>query len=255
MDGSTASGRVSSGRVTPAPTHVAILGLGPSLSAYLDIVKTMGGRSAYCDEVWAINALGDCVACDRIFHMDDVRVQETRAAALPDSNIAHMLRWLRRHPGPIYTSRVHADFPGLVAYPLEAVINDLGQAYFNSTAAYAVAYAIHLGVRKISIHGMDFTYPDAHDAEKGRACVEFWLGIAHARGIKISVGRGTTLLDAFVAFPDRFYGYDTHRVKLTGGEPGAYRVEFVEVEAPSAEEIEARYDHGRHPNAIVEAGT
>jgi hypothetical protein len=51
-------------------------------------------------------------------------------------------------------------------------------AYFNSTAAYAVAYAIHMGVKKISVFGMDFTYPNAHDAEKGRACVEFWLGIA-----------------------------------------------------------------------------
>jgi hypothetical protein len=41
-------------------------------------------------------------------------------------------------------------------------------------------------VKKISLFGMDFTYPNAHDAEKGRACVEFWLGIAAARGIELA---------------------------------------------------------------------
>lgn len=234
-----------------APAHVAIVGLGPSVREYLSLVNSVGGRSAYCDEVWAINALGDTIACDRVFHMDDVRVQELRAAANPDSNIANMLRWMRAHPGPIYTSRTHPDYPGLVAYPLQEVINDTGQAYFNSTAAYAIAYAVYLGVRKISVHGFDFTYPDAHHAEKGRACVEFWLGVAWARGIKIGITRQTTLFDAYLPFDQRLYGYDTLKVDLRC-EAGAYRVAFEERAPPTAEEIEARYDHSRHPNAFVE---
>jgi hypothetical protein len=163
------------------PNHVAILGMGPSLAQYMAIVRGLCGRSAYCDEVWAINGLGDVFQCDRIFHMDDVRIQEIRAAAAPESNIANMLRWLKKHPGPVMTSRAHPDYPGLVEFPLEDVINDLGFAYLNNTAAYAVAYAIHLGVKKISLYGCDFTYANAHDAEKGRACVEYWLGFAKAR--------------------------------------------------------------------------
>ncbi len=255
MDGSAGSTEprfVPGAGHPPAPGHVAVLGLGPSLKAFVDIAKSLGGRSAYCDEVWGINAVGDVIACDRVFHMDDVRVQEIRATARPESNIAKMLRWIARHPGPIYTSRLHPDYPGLVEYPLEAVINDLGQAYFNSTAAYAIAYAIHIGVKKISIHGMDFTYPNAHDAEKGRGCVEFWLGVAHARGIKIGLTRETSLLDGYVPFADRFYGYDTRRVKLSGT-AGAYRIELEEHDNPlTADEIEARYDHSRHPNALVD---
>jgi hypothetical protein len=43
--------------------------------------------------------------------MDDVRIQEIRAAARPESNIATMLGWMRKHPGPIYTSRLHPDYP------------------------------------------------------------------------------------------------------------------------------------------------
>jgi len=66
-----------------APAHVAILALGPSVTQYLEITKRLGGRAKFCDEVWTINALGDVFACDKIFHMDDVRVQEIRAQADP----------------------------------------------------------------------------------------------------------------------------------------------------------------------------
>ncbi|MBW8815587.1 MAG: hypothetical protein JF588_19370, partial [Caulobacterales bacterium] len=60
---------------TPLPPkkHICILGLGPSLQQYIDITRRLGGRRRLADETWAINALGDVVACDRVFHMDDVR--------------------------------------------------------------------------------------------------------------------------------------------------------------------------------------
>jgi hypothetical protein len=108
--------------------------------------------------------------------MDDVRVQMIRAAADPGSNIARMVEWLRGYQGRVITSRKHPDFACLEEFPLAKVIEAYPCGYFNSTAAYAIAYAIHKGAKKITVFGMDFTYPDAHEAEKGRACVEFWLG-------------------------------------------------------------------------------
>jgi hypothetical protein len=234
-----------------APSHVAILGLGPSLAQFMSLARGLGGRNAYCDEVWAINSLGDVFQCDRVFHMDDVRIQEIRAAAAPESNIAVMLKWMRKHPGPIITSRAHPDYPGLVEFPLADVINDLGFAYLNNTAAYAVAYAIHIGVKKISLYGCDFTYPNAHDAEKGRACVEFWLGFAKARGIQIATANSSSLIDACVPWEEKLYGYDAVKVSMKkDGEK--YAVEFTLRDVlPSAEEIEARYDHSAHPNKLV----
>ena len=235
------------------PEHVAILGLGPSLEQYVDIVKRMGGKHAYCTEVWGINAVAGVLMCDRVFHMDDVRVQEVRAAALPESNIARMLEWLKVHPGPIITSRAHPDYPGLVEFPLEEVLNQFKFAYFNSTAAYAVAYAIWLGVKKISMFGCDFTYPNSHDAEKGRACVEFWLAMAAARGIQLTISTKSTLMDAIHTQADRIYGYDTLDLTLRVDDAGYCHVDKVpRDELPSAEEIEAKYDHSRHPNVMVE---
>lgn len=234
------------------PAHVAIVGMGPSSNQYVHICKTLGGRHKYADETWVINALGAILDHDRIFHMDDVRIQQIRADAAPQSNIAAMLEWLKEHPGPIVTSRAHVDYPGLVEFPLEDVLNNCPNGYFNSTAAYAVAYAIHIGVKKISCFGMDYTLPNAHDAEKGRACVEFWLGIAAERGIKIVVPKTTSLLDAMHTQAQRFYGYDTLELAITR-EGERIKVGFTERdELPTAEEIEAAYDHSAHPNALVE---
>lgn len=237
-----------------APAHVAILGLGPSVKTYLELTKRMGGRRKFADETWSINALGDVFVCDRIFHMDDVRIQEIRAAAAPDSNIAAMLKWLRTHPGPVYTSRTHEDYPGLVAYPLEAVVDSTGYAYMNNTAAYAVAYAIYIGVKKITVFGCDFTYENSHHAEKGRACVEFWLGIAAARGIKLSIPQSSSLMDGCEPMAEKLYGYDTLDVAIGRNAEGRIKLDFTEKKKlPTAEEIEHRYDHTRHPNALVEA--
>lgn len=234
--------------------HVAILGLGPTAHQFLRLATGLGGRSAYCDEVWTINALGDVLASDLVFHMDDVRVQQIRADAKPESNIARMLAWMRTYRGRIITSRAHPDFPCLVEFPLADLLNAYPCGYFNSTAAYAVAYAVHdVEVTKISVFGMDFTYPNAHDAEKGRACVEFWLGIAHSRGIELAMPRQTSLMDALAPRTERFYGYDCVDLGIARDADGKIAVTFTErAEVPSAEEIEDRYDHSRHPNPLVE---
>jgi SAM-dependent methyltransferase len=236
-----------------APEHVAILALGPSVGSYLEFTKRLGGRDKFCDEVWGINAIGNVFECDRVFHMDDVRIQEIRAQASPQGNIAAMLPWLRRHPGPVYTSRPHPDYPGLVAYPLEEVVRDTGYAYMNSTAAHAVAFAVYLRVKKITLFGMDFTYEHSHHAEKGRACVEFWLGIAAARGIQISIPQKSSLMDGCEPPRERLYGYDTVDVKIARDSDGRHAVSFTERDGPlpSAEEIEKRYDHTLHPNPLI----
>lgn len=246
--------RVPFDHMAKAPKRVAILGLGPSVTQYLELTKRMGGRHKHFDEVWAINALGDVFAVDRIFHMDDVRIQEIRAAAAPDSNIATMLAWLKTHPGPIITSRAHPDYPGLVEFPLQAFLREIdGTAYFNSTAAYAIAYAIFIGVEHLAVFGNDFTYENSHHAEKGRACVEFWMGYAKARGMQVTVPHVSSLLDACNTPEARLYGYDTLKVSIQRTAEDGPIVTTTERETlPTAEEIEARYDHTRHVNPLLD---
>jgi hypothetical protein len=235
--------------------HIAILGLGPSVDQYLELTKRAGGRHSLFDETWAINALGDVFACDLIFHMDDIRIQEIRARAKPESNIAAMVGWIKTSGVPIVTSRKHEKYPALVDFPLEDVLNHLGHDYFNNTAAYAVAFAIHIGASQISLFGMDYTYPNVHDAEKGRACVEFWLGQAHARGIKISLPKNTSLMDSMYPQASRLYGYDTLDVAFNMQDDGYLKLGFTARETlPTAEQIEKNYDHAA-PIAEQHLGT
>ena len=230
----------------PPSRHIAILGLGPSLDQYTDQVKRAGGRSAFCDETWVINALGDLFACDLVFHMDDIRVQLLRAEAKPESNIARMVDWIKRSPVPVVTSRAHPDYPALVEFPLEDVLNHLGHDYFNNTAAYAVAMAIHIGATKISCFGMDFTYPNVNHAEKGKACVEFWLGQAHARGIEIGLPKTSTLMDSCYPREARLYGYDCVDVDFLIEADGHLALSFKDrATLPTAEQVEANYDHSK----------
>ena len=230
--------------------HVSILGMGPSIDDFTDFAKRFGGSHSFCDEVWGINNVGGVFQCDRVFHMDDVRVQERRAEAQPKSNIANMLKWMRGHSGPIYTSHVDPGYPGLVPYPVQDVIQDLGMVYFNSTVAWAVAFAIHARVGVISLFGLDFSYQHSHKAERGRACVEFWLAAARARGIKINVSANTSLLDACEDPDSKLYGFDGYKVNVAdNGE-----VTFEPRDLPTAQEVEARYNHDQPSSYHVRQG-
>ncbi|MGE0722813.1 MAG: hypothetical protein AB7O45_00485 [Alphaproteobacteria bacterium] len=233
-----------------APAHVAIVALGASSLEYVKAAEGYGGRHCF-DEVWTVNSFGGVLQADRVFHMDDVRVQEARAAADPTGKIARMLEWMRTAPGPIYTSRPHPDYPGLVAYPLEAVINAAGADYFNGTPPYALALAIAIGVRRLSLYGFDYSYPNQHDAEQGRGCAEYWIGRAEARGIEVEVAASSTLLDAYLKGAPgrpRYYGYDTVDVRVARRSDGGVTVEQTPHDRiPTAAEIEARYDHSRRP--------
>lgn len=218
---------------------IAIVALGASYTQYTDAVRLAGGRHALYDETWVINSLGGVLAHDRVFHMDDVAVQERRAEA-GNGYVARMLDWMRTHPGPIYTSVVREGYPGLVAFPLGEVLKSVGDCrpYFNNTTPYAIALAIHEGAKEIALFGMDYTYANRGHAEEGRACVEYWIGQAVARGIKVRVASRSTLLDTCRPQDRRLYGYDGVEVKIGTD----YSVSFKPRELPSALEIEKRYN-------------
>ena len=91
---------------------------------------------------------------------------------------------------PIMTSVAYTDFPQTVAYPVEAILNRFGRPYFGDSVCYTIAWAIHIGVSRITFAGCD--YVRVRPAE--RASVEYWIGRAEQAGIKIDIARGSSLL-------------------------------------------------------------
>lgn len=231
--------------------RVALIGMGPSADSYARHVAMAGDWKVLFDEVWTVNAFGSVFHVDRIFHMDDVRIQQVRADG-GNKQIANMLDWLKRVETPVFTSRAHPDYPMLEEFPLEDVVNSTGgMLYFNSTPAYAVAYAMHIGVTHLMLFGIDYAFNDKYAAERGRSCIEFWLGRAMERSIgqkapdnamEVGLPKGSWLFDN--NRKDTLYGYDTRRVSAQRTADGRIKLTFTEVDTlPSAETIEALYDH------------
>lgn len=220
--------------------HVAILAMGPSADAYARHAAMAGGRYSEFDETWTCNAFGSIFHADRLFHMDDVRIQQIRAEG-GNIQVANMLKWMKSYPGIIYSSRAHPDYPSIVEFPLEDVINSTGGLpYFNSTPAYMVGLAMHLKVKKMTLYGLDYAFNDKYRAERGRSCIEYWLGRAVERGIEIGLSPTAWLFDQ--NRHDKLYGYDTRRVSAAKQSDGKYKLTFTEVETlPTAEAIEAAY--------------
>lgn len=228
------------------PKSVAILGMGPSVHSYLTEATRVGGRWSIADEVWVVNALGGVLAHDRVFHMDDFAIQQSRVEAKESTLVAGMMRWMKHHPH-VYTSRAYDEFPLAKEYPLEWVLNRVKVGpYFKGTPPYAVAFAIALGVERITVIGMDFHYGngDIQKREKGRASLEFWLGVAEARGITVEVPGTSTLYDMNEGGRGSLYGYDTEWVTVEWSD--RYRVSRHPrklEDIPNAKEMARRYSH------------
>lgn len=221
--------------------RVAIVGMGPSAYSYVRHCGASGGRHVEFDQVWTVNNYGDILAADLIFHMDDVRVQQLRADA-GNVQMANMLKWMKTSKVPIITSRAHPDYPNMRAFPFEKVVNEVcgGMVYFDTTPSYMVPYAIWKGAKSISCFGLDYDYHPEFNGEKGRACVEYWLGVAYEKGIDVITPHDTWLLNSRDRRP---YGYDTLTIKGQQQKNGKYKFSFEPHDPPTAAEIEKRYDH------------
>lgn len=229
------------------PSHVAIVALGPSSLRYIQQVNMAGDRGVVYDEVWTVNSYASVIKSDRLFHMDDFRIQEARAKA-GNKRVANMLEAIKKYSGPVFTCFPKAEYPTSLSYPLAEVVAKFRSLYFNNTVPYMVAYAGLLGVKKLTMFGADYTYPGRAAAEAGRACTEYWLGKLHSLGVHIDVCNQSTLMDGREhvggVFP--LYGYkDMNEIFWIENEQGETRLAFKPKEVvPSAEEIEKSYFHG-----------
>ena len=87
-------------------------------------------------------------------------------------------------------------------------------------------------------------------AEAGRACTEFWISAAIARGIKVEVAYNSTLLDTNVPDEEKLYGY--HRLDdplVLSVKDGALTV-AKKSEATPPEPVEEPVLYGRHDKVV-----
>ena len=141
-------------------------------------------------ETWGINYMGAVTRLHRIIHVDPVHPY------LGHAPVKDMCDFALKDGIPLYTSWPHPMYPNHVVYPFDQVVKNTGTYYLNGSVAYALALAMCEGATDIGMWGADFSYPNAHVSESGRANVEFLMGIAMARGIRVYVAQSSTLMDA-----------------------------------------------------------
>lgn len=160
-------------------------------------------QAPYADrsfEVWSLNHAHPYVArWDRWF---DFHPPEWSAKNLVPSVWQDQDRFLReKHGKPIYMLQAHPDYPDVLAYPLEAVLQEFPRRYLTSGIAYMLALALHERFEEIHLYGVDMR----HDTEYAlqRPCCEYYLGVAEGRGVKVYVPPPAAILTF-----DCLYGYE-----------------------------------------------
>ena len=219
------------------PETVSIVALGQSKQLFIHETVRTGNPRGVADEVWTINKLGRCLKHDLLFRMDDLReFYDINRHKYIDQNGEHQgvhdtfMNFLKNHDKPIVTSKAYPEFPTAVEYPLEKVVNAIGVDYIRTTPAYALAFAIYLGVKKVRIYGCDYNYPnDKYTAEAGRANLEFLIACAIYQGIDVWIAHTSTLMDKNLISNknfNSFYGYKDHVECTINEETQKFQISF-----------------------------
>ena len=105
---------------------------------------------------------------------------------------------------PLFMGHPNGEFPTAVLYPTDDVVKNLGRNYLTSTVAKAVAMAIYEEVDEIKIYGVKMASNTEYVEQ--RPCVEWLIGLAEGRGIKVDLPPDTPVMQG-AEYPD---GYGTH---------------------------------------------
>ena len=151
-------------------------------------------------ETWGVNDLVLRRQVKLIFEMHDI----DRFIQVKRHNIEEEIREINRLGIPVMTQKKHKLLPTAIPFP----IDEMPFKYFTNSIAYMIAYAIHKGATEIEMYGVALLLGEEYT--KQLPCVEFWLGYAMARGIKVTVHSPTTI---FSSSPHKgLYGYDWDNV-------------------------------------------
>jgi hypothetical protein len=110
--------------------------------------------------------------------------------------------WLQQDHGDkrIFMQDVDPRVPNSVKYPLEGVLSLIPYHYLRSSPAMALALAIYLGYKDISLYGSELS----SNTEYGYQATNyaFWIGFAHGCGVDLKLRCWQT------EFNQPIYGYE-----------------------------------------------
>jgi hypothetical protein len=165
--------------------HVVIIGKGP------------GWKKAPTEgNLWGVNDL--CLRRDVkvVFnlHQDD------------ESAISQQIKsYVNKNKVPLISLTELPDVAISISFPLSQMHTD----YFTNSISYMIAYAIYKEASQIDLYGCFMGNKTEYAYQK--PCIEYWIGYARGKGIKVNVHEPTTLLRIHGS---HLYGYNQPQEKF-----------------------------------------
>jgi len=97
-------------------------------------------------------------------------------------------KWLQQDHGPdkrIFMQDADPRVPNSVRYPLEGVLSLVPYKYLRSSPALALALAIYLGYKDISLYGSELSSNTEYHYQAINYA--FWIGFAHGKGVNLKM--------------------------------------------------------------------
>lgn len=139
-------------------------------------------------EVWGCNRIFQVQErIDRLFALDPL----TRFY-FNEAKKREFLAGVSSRAKRVYLQTREESIPNSEAYPLEKVLTKLGVPYFTSSISYMLALAICEGAEKIVLWRL-YVMPGSLEYLGQKACIEFWVGQAIGRGIKVEISSDSHL--------------------------------------------------------------
>ncbi len=188
--------------------RIVILTRGEGFTEYINLIPT--------HEIWACFSIVREIpfGIDLVFGIDPIEALVNKKDEVEDKVAMRkeVVKRVNRQGIPIFLPKIYPNIPTSMKYPLKKIVNKFGITYFSNTVCYMIAYAIYIGVKQIDLYGVNMKPSEEYRHQKGG--VEFWLGFAMGKGLKIEVhGKESKVLKTKTG---KLYGYDCDE-NLKGG--------------------------------------
>ncbi len=132
-------------------------------------------------DVWALNVIPPVDSLGRMRADLWFEIHERHAQSNDD------MRWIKKCPVPIVVppSLMSAN-KNAVALPFRRMLKEFPWAPYACTFAYQLAMALLMGYETIGLFGVELAYGDARERTVEWACVNWWIGYAEGRGVKVA---------------------------------------------------------------------
>lgn len=211
----------------PRPRKIAIIGKAPSSIKFAPFADPAWN-------IWILNTLGhasEVPRWDRQFELHDLELTKHK-------DYGDYYPWLTRQTRPVFLRDAPpAEFQAGVQFPLGEILEHFkglsGRTYLTNTVSLMLALAIfehELGetTEAIGLWGVDMAQHALQGAghvgwftseyARQRPSVEYWIGIAEGRGIKVTIPPQSDILKAACIYgfhtTERFQKFQARRVEL-----------------------------------------